>query len=151
MAFQPDIIVSGPEPSEISMVVEVKTFSRSIDDAERQLKSYMAAVRAPVGLLVTPEQLRIYRDRYLPSSDDSIAKVGEFNLENLLVFEESGSAKADALGFERQVQSWLETLSTDSGIGDLPSELRKAAEMYIIPALTHGSVRSGHPRLPITA
>jgi PD-(D/E)XK nuclease superfamily len=55
MAFEPDIIVTGPEPAEIALVAEVKTSSRSIDDSERQLKNYMAAVSAPVGLLIAPE------------------------------------------------------------------------------------------------
>jgi len=41
MAFEPDIVVTGPEPSEIALVVEVKTSSRSIDESERQLKRYM--------------------------------------------------------------------------------------------------------------
>lgn len=151
MAFEPDIIVTGPEPSEIALVAEVKTTSRSIDDSERQLKNYMAAVGSPVGLLVTPERLRIYRDQYLPSPGDSIVRVGDFNVKDLLRFEKIGNATADALGFERQVQSWLETLSTESGLDELTPELRRAAQMYIVPALTQGSVRSGHPRLPITA
>jgi Uma2 family endonuclease len=150
MAFEPDIIVTGPEPSEIALIAEVKTSSRSIDDSERQLKSYMAAVGSPVGLLVTPEHLRIYRDQYLPSGD-SIIRVGEFNVRDILQFEKSGNAAADALGFERQVQSWLEALSTESGLEQLTPEFRRAAQMYIVPALTQGSVRSGHPRLPITA
>ncbi len=150
MAFEPDIIVTGPEPAEIALVAEVKTGIRSLHDSERQLKNYMAAVSAPVGLLVTPEHLRIYRDQYIPSGD-SIVRVGEFNLTNILRFEKSGNAVADALGFERQVQSWLETLSTESGLEELTLEFRRAAQMYIVPALTQGSVRSGHPRLSITA
>lgn len=150
MAFEPDIIVTGPDPSEIALVAEVKTSSRSIDDSERQLKNYMAAVRSPIGLLVTPEHLRIYRDQYLPS-DDSIVRVGEFNVKDVLQFEKGGNAVADAIGFERQVQSWLERLSTESGLEELTPELRRAAQMYIVPALTQGIVRSGHPRLPISA
>jgi hypothetical protein len=110
----------------------------------------MAAVSSPVGLLITPEHLWIYRDRYL-SSDDSVIRVGEFNVKGVFQFAKSGNAAADGLGFERQVQSWLETLSTESGLKQLTPELRRAAQMYIVPALTQGSVRSGHPRLPITA
>lgn len=150
MPFEPDIIVTGPEPSEIALVAEVKTSSRAIDDSERQLQNYMAAVSSPVGLLVTPEHLRIYRDQYLPSGD-SITRVGEFDLRGVLQFEKGGNAATDALRFEGQVQSWLETLSTESGLEQLTPELRRAAKMYIVPALTQGSVRSGHPRLPITA
>jgi hypothetical protein len=150
VAFEPDIIVTGPEPAEIALVAEVKTGCHSIDDSERQLKNYMAAVSSPVGLLITPEHLWIYRDRYL-SSDDSVIRVGEFNVKGVFQFAKSGNAAADGLGFERQVQSWLETLSTESGLKQLTPELRRAAQMYIVPALTQGSVRSGHPRLPITA
>lgn len=89
--FEPDIIVTGPEPSDIALVAEVKTSSRSVDDSERQLKSYIAAVSSPVGLLVTPEHVRIYRDQYLPSGD-SIIRVGEFDLRDIIQFEKSGNA-----------------------------------------------------------
>ncbi|MBK7926270.1 MAG: hypothetical protein IPJ98_01910 [Bryobacterales bacterium] len=150
MAFEPDIVVTGPEPSEIALVVEVKTSSRTIDDSERRLKSYMAAVRAPVGLLVTPERLRIYRDRYLPSLEDSIANVGEFDVKDILRFHATGNASADALAFERHVQSWLEALSTESGLRELSPEIKRAAQRYIVPALAQGSVRSGHPRSAIS-
>ena len=151
MVFEPDIIVTGPEPSEIALVVEVKTSSRVVDDSERRLKSYMAAVRSPVGLLVTPDRLRIYRDRYLPSPEDSIARVGEFDVKGLLRFDATGNAIAEGLAFERNVQSWLEALSTESGLRELPPELRRAVERYIVPALAQGSVRSGHPRSAISS
>jgi len=150
MAFEPDIIVTGPETAEIALVAEVKTSSRSIDDSERRLKRYMVAVSSPLGLLITPEHLRIYRDQYLPSSD-SVIKVAEFNVRDVFRFAQSGNAAVDAFGFERQVQSWLETLSTESGLKQLTPELRRAVQLYIVPALTQGSVRSGHPRIPITA
>jgi PD-(D/E)XK nuclease superfamily len=53
MAFEPDIIVTGPEPGEIALIAEVKTTSRSMDEAERQLKTYMATVSSSIGLLVS--------------------------------------------------------------------------------------------------
>jgi hypothetical protein len=150
MEFEPDIVVTGPEPSEIALVVEVKTSSRTIIDSERGLKSYMAAVRSPVGLLVTPDRLRIYRDRYLPSSENSVAKVEEFDVRDILRFDVTGNAIADALAFERHVQSWLEALSTESGLRELTPEVKRAAVRYIVPALAQGSVRSGHPRSAIS-
>ncbi|MEO8662889.1 MAG: hypothetical protein ABI693_30795 [Bryobacteraceae bacterium] len=151
MAFEPDIVVTGPEPSEIALVVEVKMSSRTVDDSAGRLKSYMAAVRSPVGLLVTPERLRIYRDRYLPSLEDSIAKVGEFDVKDILHFDTTGNATADALAFERHVQSWLEALSTEAGVRELSPEIKRAVERYIVPALAQGSVRSGHPRSAISS
>ena len=153
MAFEPDIVVTGPEPSEIALVVEVKTSSRSIDESERQLKKYMAAVGSPVGLLVTPDLLWIYRDQYLPSPEHSIIRVGEFEAKGLFRFERSNFERsnkvtADTLSFERQVQSWLETLSTESGLRELAPDLRRAVQMYLVPALLQGAVRCGHPRSP---
>lgn len=61
MAFEPAIIVTGHDPSEVALVVEVKTSSRALEDSERELKRYMAGVASPMGLLVTPERLFIYR------------------------------------------------------------------------------------------
>jgi hypothetical protein len=146
MAFEPDIIVTGPDGSEVALVVEVKLSSRSLENSERQLKAYMASLRSPVGLLVTPERLRLYRDRYLPSVEDSITEVGEFDVNDILRFRPTQNTKADSLDFERNVQSWLEGLSTESGLSGLPPEFKRAAQMYIVPALTQGVVRSGHPR-----
>lgn len=146
MTFEPDIVVTGPEPSDIALVVEVKTSSRAIDDSERQLKSYMGAVRSPVGLLVTPTRLRIYHDRYLSASEDSIATVGEYNVKHILRFNATGAAATDHEAFERHVQSWLEGFSTESGLRELPPEIKRAVERYIVPALASGAVRAGHPR-----
>src|ERR1035438_745352 len=116
MPFEPDIIVTGPDPSDVALVVEVKLASRSLEDSERQLKAYMASLRSPVGLLVTPERLRLYQDLYLPSLEDSITKVGEFDVNHILRFRPTQNPKADSLDFERNVQSWLEGLSTESGL-----------------------------------
>lgn len=154
MAFEPDIVVLGPEASEIAMVVEAKMRTpsmsrRSIDDTERQLMAYMAAVRSPVGLLVTPEILRVYRDQYLPSQDGSVVRVGEFNATGLFRTEPDAKGSAAALAFEREVQSWLENLATESGLRQLTPELRRVYQQYLAPALAQGVVRSGHPRRPV--
>jgi len=151
MAFEPDIIVTSPESSEIVLVVEARTFVRSLADSERQLKKYMAAVGSPVGLLVTPERLRLYRDQYLPSSEDSITTAAEFDVTKVLPFHPTGDRRVDALAFERDVQSWLEGLSTESSLRELPPELRRAVELYIVPAVSWGAVRSGHPRFEVSA
>lgn len=151
MVFEPDIIVTGPEASEIVLVVEVKTSVRALEGAERQLKGYMAVVGAPVGLLVTPEQLWLYRDQYLSSSDDSITTVGEFDVKKVLGFRPAGSSGEDAIAFERKVQYWLEGLSTEPGLRELPPELRRAMQLYVVPAVAQGTVRAGHPRSEIIA
>jgi hypothetical protein len=146
MAFEPDIIVTGAESSEIALVAEVKTNLRDIENSKLQLKKFMVAMRCPVGLLVTPERLWLFRDRYLSSSEDSITQVAEFDVKSVLNFERARTGRADGLAFEQLVQSWLEGLSTESGLRELPSELRPAAQLYIVPAISQGAIRAGHPR-----
>ncbi len=147
MALEPDIIVTGPEASDIALVVEVKTSVPDLESSERQLKTYMSAMRSPVGLIVTPQRLWLYRDRYLGTSLDSIVRVAEFDVDNVLNFEHSGISRKDALEFERLVQAWLESLGTEAGLRELPTELRRAVQSYIVPAISQGAVRAGHPRL----
>jgi len=151
MAFEPDIIVTGAESSEIALVAEVKTNIRDIESTKLQLKKFMAAMRCPVGLLVTPDRLWLFRDRYLSSSEDSIAQVAEFDVKSVLNFERARTGRADALAFEQLVQSWLEGLDTESGLRELPSELRRAAQLYIVPAISQGTIRAGHPRSSLSA
>jgi hypothetical protein len=151
MAFEPDIIVVGPESSEIALVVDVKTDLRDRETAEHQLKKFMSAMGCPVGLLVTPQRLWLYRDRYLAASEDSITQVGEFDLKRVLRFEPSGASHKDAFAFEELVQSWLEGLASESGLRELPSELRRAAELHIVPAISQGTIRAGHPRSSLSA
>jgi len=146
MSFEPDLIVTGPDPSDVALVVEVKLTSRGLENSERQLKASMASLRSPVGLLVTPDRLRLYRDRYLPSLEDSITEVGEFDVNDILRFRPTRNPEADSLDFERNVQSWLEGLATESGLSGLSPEFQRAAQMFIVPALAQGVVRSGHPR-----
>ena len=133
------------------MVVEVKTDLRDLDSSERQLKRFMSTMSCPVGLLVTPWILRLYHDQYTSLSEDSIAQVGEFGVGNILHFEPAGKGRQNEFDLERVVQSWLESLATESGLRELPADLRRAALFYIVPAISQGSVRAGHPREPLIA
>ena len=151
MGFDPDIIVTGPESSDIAMVVEVKTSVPDLESSERQLKTYMAEMRSPVGLIVTPQRLWLYRDRYLGTSEDSIVRVGEFDVDDVLNFGHSRAGRKDALEFERLVQAWLEGWGTEAGLRELPAELRRAVQSYIVPAISQGTVRAGHPRSSLGA
>jgi hypothetical protein len=84
MPFEPDIIVTGPEGSEVTFVVEAKMNLRDLDESERQLKKFMFGMGCPVGLLVTPRTLFLYLNQYLPSSEDSIHRMAEFDTDHLL-------------------------------------------------------------------
>lgn len=151
MAFEPDIIVTESEDSEIALVVEVKTAIHDFERTERELKEYMVGRRCPIGILVSPERLWLYRDRYLSSSADSVVKVTEFDVSGLLRFAPSGSGRNSALAFETEVQSWLESLSTEASLRELPAEARSAVELCIVPAISRGLVRAGHPRSSLSA
>jgi len=150
MAFEPDIIVADPETSDIALVVEAKTSVPDLKNSERQLKRYMAAMHCPVGLIVTPLRLWLYRDRYLSSSEDSVARIAEFDIDRVLNFEQ-GYGVRDAFAFERLVQEWLEGLGTEAGLRELPPDLRRAVQSYIVPAISQGVVRAGHPRPSLMA
>jgi len=146
MAFGPDIVVTERDGWEPALVVEAETSARDLESSERQLRRYMSGTRCPVGLIVTPEQLRLYRNRYLSSPDDSIELVGAFDVQDVLKYKRSGDGRDDAFEFEGFVQAWLEGLSTEAGLRELPPELRRAAQWYIFPAVSEGIVQAAHPR-----
>jgi hypothetical protein len=148
MAFGPDIIVTDPDTSQITLVVEAKTCLHDPESAELQLKRYMTGTLCPVGLIAKPQQLRLYRNQYASSPEDSIELVGTFEIDDLLDFGHSGPGGGDASEFERRVQAWLEGLGSEAGLQNLPAELRRAVKWYILPAVTQGVVQAAHPRPP---
>lgn len=150
MPFEPDIIVTEPDGSDTALVVEVKAHVQDLESSERQLKRYMVGMRCPIGLLVTPGRLWLYRDRYSGAPDDSVERLGEFDLRDVAGFRLSAS-RGSGFEFEQFVQSWLEGLGTEAGLRELPPELRRAAEWYIVPAISQGTVRAGHPRPALSA
>ena len=81
MAFQPDIIVTTPDS--VSLVVEAKVTLPNLERTEEGLKQYMVGMQCPVGLLITPERMWLYRDSYTSRSPESVEFVGEFDLELL--------------------------------------------------------------------
>ena len=100
----------------------------------------MASLGSPVGLLITPQRIRLYRDRYLPSVEDSITEVGNFNVKEILRFRPTQNPQADSLDFERNVQSWLEGLSTKWGLPVCPPNLKSRPNVHISRA--HARYRS---------
>ena len=150
MAFDPDIIVTGPDGSDIVLVAEVKTHVKSPESCSRGLRRYMVGMGCPIGLLVTPERLWLYRNRYSGASEDSVAQVGEFDFHNVTGLNPADSRTSE-FAFERSVQSWLESLLTEAGLRELSPELRRAAEWYIVPEISQGTIRAGHPRPALSA
>jgi hypothetical protein len=147
MGFEPDIIVTGPEVWNTRLVVDATLNLGDLQSTERQLKTYMSGLGCPLSLLVTPERLLIYRNRYLGATpEDSITRVGEFDVRHVFDFVPRGDGHRAAAQFESFVQDWLERLNTESGLSELPANLRGAVESYISPALFEGAIGAAHPR-----
>jgi hypothetical protein len=149
MPFEPDIIISDRDGFRFSLVVEAKSRVADLAVAERQLRRYMIGNGCPLGMIVTPETLRIYRDTYRSQEEDSIARVGEFPTAGLFgpAAEQPASASTRGLRLDDLVQTWLETLRSPSALSSLQSDLRAALEEHVVPALFEGEIRAARPRL----
>src|SRR5882672_4931916 len=134
MPAQADIIVTSPDSTDVNLVVEAKLRFTDLPAAERQLKHYMLQVRCPLGILISPERLWIYRDRFTSNSEESVERLGEFGIAGLLPFQPvpAMSDPKAAPAFEDAVQSWLEGLPR-SNTRELFSDpkLRSAIDHYI--------------------
>lgn len=159
MASAPDILVTAPNSPQIFLVVEAKFTGEDLGGFESALERYMAKMGAPVGLLVTPRSIGIYRNRYTGTSEDSIERIkvidvpqswiGLSNFSELLSEHPTGrNASNLALAFEDNVQSWLERLRNPGMLDDLPDDAHDAFSDYVIPALHEGIIRAAHPREP---
>jgi hypothetical protein len=151
MAFEPDILVTSADGSEVMLVAETKRHDKDVPSAENQLKAYMMAMRSPIGLLVTPTRLRIYRDRYVTPPEKSIELIGEFDVRQLFGSHSGQVGRNATFTFENAVQDWLESLASKPSGDELPPELRHAAESNIRPAISQGIIRAGHPRSALSA
>jgi hypothetical protein len=140
MAFEPDILITTPDG--ITLVVEAKTALRDLERTEEDLKQYMIGMQCPVGLLITPERMWLYRDFYTARSPVSVKRVGEFNARPM--WRQPPPSQGEA--FEVFVQQWLEDLAKQP-TGEFPEELRDALREYVLPAVVGGEVRAAHPQL----
>jgi hypothetical protein len=157
MPFSPDIIVSAEDNPKMLLVVEAKLRPTILKDDEAQLKSYMLHMRCPIGLLVIPDLIEVFRDNYTAHSENSVERVGSFPApkdwdifrvpDHGLDVKDSGDASL-GFRFEETVKSWLEQLgaSPSAYLMEFPKETRETLTDYVVPALTQGVVRSSGPR-----
>jgi len=152
MPFSPDIIVTGEDTPRILLAAEAK-LSRTIrKEDEAQLKTYMLHMRCPIGLLVTPDVIEVFRDTYTAHSEDSVEHVASFappRTWDIFKARHHGTTETHLeLRFEEAVKSWLEQLGTSPSayLNESPKDAREALKDYILPALTQGVVRSTGPR-----
>jgi hypothetical protein len=145
MPAQADIIVSSPDSTEVKLVVEARLETPNLPETEHQLKNFMLQLRCPLGLLVSPQRLWVYLDRFTSYSEDSIERLGEFNIEGLI--KSNPPASSSGVAFENAVQAWLEDLSRNTTRGRVRDpKLREVIDHYIIPAVETGVVRAAGPR-----
>lgn len=147
MPAEIDIIVSSPDSTDVRLVVETKLSVRDFISAETKLRTSMWQLSCPLGLLITPEKMWVYSDRYLSSGPDSIEKLGEYAIKDLLSFDKTESSGQEARRFESYVQRWLQILpqlATDKRITD--SALKDVLQKYLVPAVEFGDVRAAAPR-----
>jgi hypothetical protein len=151
MPSEIDIMVTSLDSADVKLVAEVKLRLKDTAVAERQLKDRMLQLSCPVGLIITPETMSIYSDQYKSTKPESIEKVGQFPIGNLLDFRPSragiAEASSDALYFETFVQSWLENLpqtATPEHVNN--SEFWRVLNIYVLPAIENGQVRAAAPR-----
>jgi hypothetical protein len=139
MAFQPDIIVTGPDG--VMLVVEAKASLPNLELSEEQLKQYMSAMQCPTGVLITPAHIWVYRDLYTTRTPQSIQRIGEFDTKGLW----QQPPPTEPTSFEVFVQQWLERLAQQPA-RELPPHISGAFREYVVPAVINGEVRAAHPR-----
>lgn len=134
-----DIVVTSPTGHR-SLIVEAKLRGTAdrIEDATAQLREYMRAIGAEVGLIVG-DTIRILRETY--RGDPSIQVVGEFPIAQ--AHDLAGTD--DYVDFEDRVQRWLEALRDHALVADEP--LLAALREHVLPSLADGTVRAARPRL----
>ncbi|MGC2530743.1 MAG: hypothetical protein WA639_23610 [Candidatus Acidiferrum sp.] len=155
MSFSPDIIVTGEDTPRILLAAEVKLLRPNGKDDETRLKTYMLQMRCPIGLLVTPDVIEVFRDTYTAHSENSVERVASFPSPKAWQnFKAAHQGEPHAgLRFEETVRFWLEQLdaSASPNLSEFPPQTREALSAYVLPALIQGVVRSTGPRESLTS
>lgn len=154
MNFEPDIIVSEEGSPRFRIVVEAKLSLDDLERAESTLKRYMLGMGVPLGLIVSPRRLVIYRDSFTSFSDDSVKRIGAFDIPlNLFPSNVNRPAPRNTVpsseqefAFQRDVQAWLEEIASTHVIRDFSPDGREALTEHVLPALVGGVVRAAGPR-----
>lgn len=82
MASVPDIIVTSTDPPRVLIAVAALLDNRALESATHRLRHYMVKMSCPVGLVVLPGELYIYRNRYTGADEKAIDEIGHFQLGN---------------------------------------------------------------------
>jgi hypothetical protein len=141
MDFAPDIVVTTPDTLELTLVVQAKVQIDNLERVEADLKRYMVRMHCPLGAIITPEHLWLYRDFYTSRDARSVERIGDYELASVW----PRKPPADPGAFEDFVQGWLEGL-VDTRSVELPRMLRDVVNEYLEPAVFGADIRAAHPR-----
>jgi hypothetical protein len=143
MAFTPDVIVTAPDSLSVTLVAEAKSERANLNETSRLLKQYMLRMHCPVGIIFTPRTLRIYKDRFIGRSEDSIEMVGDFPGAEL--FRPTQASDTEHSPVEAALVRWLDELAHSGQVRVRNVELKSAIDEYILPAVIGGRVSIAHP------
>src|SRR5581483_598924 len=133
MVFTPDVIVTTDySPATIALVAEAKSATANIEEAALQLKEYMLLMSCPVGIILTPQVLRIYKYRFRGRTQDPIELVGDFSPRELLETLEPLAGGESAV--ESTLVGWLDELAQAGQVAISDQRLRSAINEHILPA-----------------
>jgi hypothetical protein len=104
----------------------------------------MVRMSCPVGMLVTSEETRFYRNRYTDYQPQTIEMIGACETSDLLAPMPPKSSLSD-LQLVRLVEQWLEELRMDKR-QLWPASVREAIESTVLPVVIGGMVRAAGPR-----
>ena len=146
MASTPDVIVTTDySPATIALVGEAKGATANLGETALQLKEYMLLMGCPVGIIFTPQVLRIYKYRFLGRTQDSIELVGDFPSVELLEARETVAGAESAV--ESTLVGWLDELAHTGQVAVSDQRLKLAINEHILPAVSGGRVSIVHPRI----
>ena len=146
MAFTPDVIVTTDySPGIIALVGKAKGATVNLDEAALQLKEYMLRTGCPVGVIFTPQVLRVYKYRFLGRTQDSIELVGDFPSGELL--ETLGPVAGSESAVESTLFGWLDELAHTGQVAVSDERLNSAINEHILPAVSGGRVSIAHPSM----
>jgi hypothetical protein len=146
MPFVPDIVVTGPDSPRILVAVEAKTDETQFEDAAKQIRYYLSRMSRPLGLIVFPARVWVFRNTYSGLDESAVQQLGPFELPKDLWEPTSYSPGSSEARFEEAVQDWLERLATAHDTGKNSSEFQSILEQWVLPSLTSGVVRAAGPR-----
>lgn len=144
----PDLVVLSNELLEYTLAVEVKAGEAwDLDRTENRLGTFMEQVSCPVGLIITPKQILVYRNTY---QEPTLKRIGEFQFEpdryDWHAALNGPPGQERAFLFERAVQDWLDGLVNPGERALLPKGLRECFDQYVVPSLLQGELRVTGPR-----